>query len=111
MINSYSWTEIASLPVNTIVYGFLYDQHAVNPLKSKLNTKIVQYIVVKKNSYNEICRLKQDGTPYKSTSRTYNNRTYSTQAIAEEALQEVKEAYLAELRQMRIEIDQAISKL
>lgn len=111
MINAYSWNEIASLPANTIVYGFLYDEHAVNPLKSKLNPKIVQYIVVKKNSHNEICRLKQDGTPYKSTSRTYNNKTYPTQAIAEQALQEVKEAYLAELKLMRVEIDQAISKL
>jgi hypothetical protein len=111
MINSYSWNEIASLPVNTIVYGFLYDQHAVNPLKSKLNTKIVQYIVVNKNSHNEICRCKQDGTPYKSTSRVYNNKTYATQAIAEQALQEIKEAYLAELKLMRVEIDQAISRL
>lgn len=111
MIHPYSWNEIASLPANTIVYGFLYDEHAVNPLKSKLNPKIVQYIVVKKNSYNEICRLKQDGTPYKSVSRTYNNKTYPTQAVAEQALQEVKEAYIAKLRQMRIEIDQAISKL
>ena len=53
----------------------------------------------------------QDGTPYKSISRTYNNRTYPTQAIAQQALQEVKEAYLAELKLMRVEIDQAISKL
>lgn len=45
----FSWNEISNLPDNSIIYGFFYDVHRINPVRTKLNLEIKKFVIKQKN--------------------------------------------------------------